>query len=341
MTDDIEWARALIAESLVWDAHAGIFPTPDADLSNVGDWRAAGVDYVSINIGFDVLDWTESMATLSAYRRKLGAMAGAVSLIRTLDDIHAARAAGKLAVSFDIEGVNALNGDLGMISVYADLGVRQMLLAYNLGNAASGGCHDADTGLTPFGREVVAEMNRVGMILDLSHMSGRSSLEATELSARPAVFTHSNPRRLWDHERNISDEQIRACAAAGGVIGVNGMGIFLGANDISPETFADHVSAIADLTGPQHVAFGLDWKPRMAAAPDLGAILRSRPDYWPAGQQYDTPGIRIFSPAELPEVVCILRDRGWRDGDLKGFLGENIARVAAQTWPGDPRHTVN
>jgi len=323
---------SLYKGALVWDAHAGIFPATDADLSYITDWKEAGVDYVSINVGFDVLDWTESVQILSSYRRQLESKSNTVQIIINLADIMQAKLDGKLAVSFDIEGVNALNNDVGMVSVYHDLGVRQMLFAYNLNNAGSSGCHDSDHGLTEFGRDVVVEMNRVGMTIDLSHVGYQSSLDIIEQSELPTVFTHSNPRSLWNHERNIQDEQIKACAKKGGVIGVNGMGIFLGDNETSAEIFANHICYLADLTGPEHVCFGLDWKPRMSRAPDLGAILRSRPDYWPAGQQYDTPGLRIVSPIQLPEVLEILRSRGWADDELCGFLGRNFMRVVEKVW---------
>jgi membrane dipeptidase len=326
-----DWAATLIATSLVWDAHAGIFPGPDTDLSKVTQWRDCGVDYVSLNIGFDVMPWEQAISTISAYRWVLSEMEG-VRIVQTTADIDAARAKRQLAVSFDIEGVNALNGDIGMVSVYRDLGVRQMLLAYNLNNAGSGGCHDQDRGLTAFGRAVIAEMNRVGMILDCSHMGARSSLEAMERSGKPAVFTHSNPVALWPHQRNINDDQVRACAATGGVVGINGMGIFLGDNDTSADTFARHVAHVADLVGPGHVGFGLDWKPKTDNAPDLGAILARRPDFWPKGQGYDTKGINLFHPNVLGDVLILLRKSGWSDGDLCGFLGGNFLRVAEQTW---------
>ncbi len=332
MPHDTEWARTFMADSLVWDAHAGMFPTPDADLSHITEWSDAGVDFVSINICFDVLNWTDGIATLSAFRRQLGAMSDRVHIVTKVEDVRDARSSNKLAVAFDIEGVNALNDDPGMVSVYHDLGVRQMLLAYNLGNSGSGGCHDDDTGLTPFGRDVVAEMNRVGITVDLSHMSRRSTFDALEISSAPPVFSHSNSRRLRDHERNIDDDQIRACADAGGVIGINGIGIFLGENDISSRTFADHVCYVADLTGPEHVAIGLDWKPvGQKSGPDMGAFLRSRPDYWPKAQ-YDVSGISMFSPEQLPEVIATLRERGWSESELKGFLGENFMRVAGVSW---------
>ncbi len=322
----------LMAEALVWDAHAGLYPSPQSDLSGIGAWHAAGVDHVSLNIGFDVLGRADAVATLAAYRRVLATMEG-VRIAATMKDVTRARQLGKLAVSFDIEGAGALNNDAGMVSVYHDLGVRQMLLAYNLNSTASGGCHDRDGGLSAFGREVIAEMARVGMVLDLSHMGRRSSLEAIALANGPVVFSHSNAASLWNHGRNIHAEQIRACAATGGVIGVNGIGIFLGDNDTRPETFANHVCAIADLVGPAHVGLGLDHTPAQKNPPDVAAILRANPDFWPPGQGYDTPDIAAMAPGALARVVDILHARGWHEGDLRAFLGENFARVAARVWP--------
>ena len=222
----------ILSESLVWDAHAGVFPSPEVDLNLLDDWRAADVNHVSINVGFDVMDWQDTLFTLAAYRRFVLTHEDRFVLAGSIDDIDRAQTAGKLSVAFDIEGMDALNGDLNMVSLYHALGVRQMLFAYNLNNLAAGGCHDADTGLTEFGERVVREMNRVGMLVDCSHAGAQTTLDIMECSTAPAVFSHSNPAAVWNHQRNISDAQIRACAAQGGVIGLNGMGIFLGDNDI-------------------------------------------------------------------------------------------------------------
>ena len=294
MATDLE---QLYREALVWDAHAGVFPGPQVDLNLLDEWRRLGASYVSINVGFDVMDWQETLATLAAYRRWVLQHSDRFVLASNADDIERARAAGKFALSFDIEGMNALNADISMVSLYHALGVRQMLFAYNLNNAAAGGCHDLDTGLTAFGREVVQEMNRVGMIVDCSHAGYRTTMDIMQTSQKPVVFSHSNPAAVWQHQRNIDDEQIRACAATGGVIGLNGMGIFLGDNDI-------------------------------------GVILRSRPDYWPAGQQYDTKDIKHGGPAQLPALIARLADAGFDDRDLRGFLGENFRRVAVEAWNG-------
>ena len=127
----------------------------------------------------------ETLAALAAYRRWLLAHPDQFLLAGTLSDIDNARNTGRLAISFDIEGINALAGDINMVEVYHSLGVRQMLFAYNLNNSAAGGCHDIDIPLTKFGIEVLAEMNRVGMIVDASHVGYSSSMELIERSCSP------------------------------------------------------------------------------------------------------------------------------------------------------------
>src|SRR3546814_14221284 len=106
-----------------------------------------------------------------------------------------------------------------------------MLLAYNRNHRRGGGCQDEDIGLTAQGRRVLDEMKRVGMVLCCTHTGERTVREATEYMEQPVIFSHSNPRVIHDHPRNITDEQIRACAATGGVINISGIGIFLGNND--------------------------------------------------------------------------------------------------------------
>jgi membrane dipeptidase len=329
MPDDTNLAE-LYRNALVWDAHAGVFPSPDIDLNLLDEWPELGVSYLSINVGFDVMDWQETLATLTAYRHWVVEHADRFVLAAKVQDIDHARAANKLALSFDIEGMNALNGDINMVSAYHALGVRQMLFAYNLNNAAAGGCHDQDTGLTEFGQRVVGEMNRVGMIVDCSHAAYTTTMDIMRASSKPVVFSHSNPTAVWDHQRNINDDQIKACATTGGVIGLNGMGIFLGDNDISIDTMLRHVRYVSDLVGTAHIGFGFDYSPDIDV--DIGVILRSRPDYWPAGQQYDTRGIKHAGPQQLPQLINALADSGFDDTDIRGFLGENFRRVAAASW---------
>ncbi len=332
MTDPAVSTRSLhlYADTVVWDAHAGVFPDTKIDLNLLNDWRDNGVDYVSINVGFDVMNWQQTLSTLAAYRRWALKQKERFILAGTVEDILRARQEGKLAFSFDIEGMNALNGDINMVSLYHALGVRQMLFAYNLNNEAAGGCHDTDIGLTDFGRAVVQEMNRVGMIVDCSHASRRTTMDIMAVSTKPVVFSHSNPTVICEHQRNISDEQIKVCAGTGGVVGINGMGIFLGDNDIGNKTVLRHICHVSELVGADHVGIGFDFSPEIDI--DVGTILKSRPDYWPAGQRYDTPGIKHAGPSQLPELMDGLYDLGFNDNEIRGILGENFRRVAAAVW---------
>ncbi len=320
----------LLTDALVWDAHAGVFPNPKIDLNLLNAWRDHQVNYVSINVGFDVMDWQQTLATLAAYRRWILEHDNQFVLIDSVQDIENAKRCGKLGVAFDIEGMNALNGDINRVSLYHALGVRQMLFAYNLNNQAAGGCHDNGMGLTNFGGEIVREMNRVGMIVDCSHAGYHTTLDIMDLSTKPVVFSHSNPHAICEHERNIRDDQIKACARTGGVIGINGMGIFLGDNDSSNDIILQHIDYLVGLVGTEHVGFGFDYSPAIGV--DIGAILRSSPDYWPAGQGYDTPNITHASPSQLVDLVDRLQANGYGDEAIRGILGGNFKRVAAACW---------
>jgi membrane dipeptidase len=316
--------------AIVWDAHAGVFPSPDVDLNLLSDWHDAGIDHLSINVGFDVMGWEQTMTTLAAYRRWLLAHDDRFVLSGTVADIERAKQSCRMSIAFDVEGMNALNGDINMIELYHGLGVRQMLFAYNLDNDAAGGCHDTGMGLTEFGCSVVREMNRVGMIVDCSHASYQTTMDIMAESSKPVVFSHSNPCEIWDHQRNIRDEQIKTCAETGGVVGINGMGIFLGENDVSSETVVRHICYVSELVGADHVGLGFDYSPEMDL--DVVEILRSRPDFWPAGQRYDTPGIKHVSPSQVPDLAAGMKQHGFNDGDIRGVLGENFRRVALEVW---------
>ncbi len=322
--------NSLYGDAFVWDAHAGVFPDPGVDLAILEDWRRDGVNYISMNVGFDVLDHQQTMSVLAHYRRYVLQNSDKYVLASTLDDIREAEQSGRLAVSFDIEGMNALNGDVDMVDVYHALGVRQMLFAYNLGNLAAGGCHDENTGLTDFGKAVVRRMNDLGVLVDCSHVSYQTSMDLIAESSKPVVFSHSNPNAIWRHGRNIDDDQIKACADTGGVVGINGMGIFLGDNVTDNETVLRHIRYLADLVGTDHIGLGLDFSPQMDL--DVGEILRSRPDYWPKGNQYDTRNIGHVSPQQLSALTEMMQQAGFNDRDVRNILGENFRRVVKAVW---------
>lgn len=323
-------AERLYHDSLVWDAHAGFELTSERDLETLAVWKDAGIGYLSVNVGYDVRDWHAAVKALALARRWIDDHDD-YERVGAAGEIARVNAAGRMAVSFDIEGMNALDGSVDMIRLYHDLGVRQMLFAYNLNNLAGGGCHDTDIGLTDFGRAVIAEMNRVGMLVDCSHTGYRTTMEAMRVSEAPVIFSHSNPRALRDHERNITDEQALACAATGGVVGVNGIGPFLGENDIRTSTIVDHIMHYIALIGPEHTGIGLDYFHDTGGETDFNGTLADNADFWPPAQ-YPGGGVNCAAPSQFLGIAGELLDRGVSEVDVAGILGGNFKRVAEQVW---------
>jgi membrane dipeptidase len=235
-------------------------------------------------------------------------------------------------VGFDIEGANAVGDQLSLIQMYYDLGVRWMLMAYNTANRVGGGCQDEDGGLTPFGRAVVAEMERVGMQVCVSHTGHRTVRDIFDVATRPVIFSHSNCAALHPHPRNISDDLIRACAATGGLVGINGVGIFLGHNDISSQTYARHVDHVVQLVGPAHVSIALDY---VFDTRELEEHVEKMKATFPPGLGYEL-GARFVPPEQLEEIVATLQGWGYSDADLAALLGGNLLRLAQQVWKAPP-----
>ena len=335
MVEHIQVANSIYENALVWDAHAGFELTHERDLETLSVWRDAGVSYLSVNVGYDVRDWRATVKNLALARRWIDAQSD-FDLVGTVADLDRARAAGHMAITFDIEGMCALDGSIDMVQLYHDLGVRQMVFAYNLNNAAGGGCHDKDIGLTDFGRDVIREMNEVGMFVDCSHAGYRTTMEAMEISQVPVIFSHSNPRALHDHERNIWDDQALACAASGGVVGINGIGVFLGDDDISSANMSRHIMYYVQLIGADHVGIGIDYEINADSGSDDGVTgldiaLSENPDFWPP-EQYPGGAIKCAAPSQLREIASNLLAEGLSKAEVVGILGGNFRRVAKLVW---------
>jgi membrane dipeptidase len=316
--------------SLVWDNHGCMPLRPDDEdfLPQLARYRAAGVDVVSLNVGFDAVPWENTVRILAHFRSWVRRHSDRYALIETVDDIEVARRNGKLAVTFDIEGGGALDGRLEMVELYYNLGVRWMLFAYNKNNLLGGGCKDDDSGLTAFGGEVLAEMERVGMVPCCSHTGYRTTMQVMERARGPVIFSHSNPAALWPHRRNIGDQAIKACAATGGVVGINGIGLFLGHNDASTETIVRHIDYVVQLVGPNHVGIGLDY---VFDQEELETFVRKNPEIFPPSEYGNAPQAFV-RPEQLPEIVEHLSRLGYDEAALSAILGGNHLRVARQTW---------
>jgi membrane dipeptidase len=322
----------LLPDALVWDNHACMPLEADcAHMGELGRCRGAGIDIVSLNISSGDLPSAQALPVLAAFRAWVNDHSEHYVLIGSAAEARQAKASGRLGVCFDIEGMTALDGDPEMVGRYYELGVRWMLSAYNHANLAGGGClDDDDGGLTAFGRAVVREMNRAGMVVCGSHAGERTALELIDASQAPVIFSHSNPRAVWDSPRNIGDPVMRACAARGGVVGLNGIGAFLGRNDTRIETFVRHVRYAIDLIGEDHVGIALDYCFGMENAMVDFALLYPR--LFPLEHGYQQDGLRMIAPWQLSQVAETLLAAGMQARTLGKLFGGNHLRIAQTVW---------
>ena len=221
--------------------------------------RAGGVDAVHATIAYHET-FREVVMNIQRWNRWFERFPDLIVQGYTAADIMTARETGRTAIVFGSQNPSVIEGDIDLIEVLHTLGVRFMQLTYNNQSLLATGCYEAeDTGLTRMGREVVAEMNRVGMVIDMSHSAERSTLETIEHSSRPIAITHANPASWHPARRNKSDTVLRALARSGGMLGFSVYPHHL--KDSSACTLASFCRMIADtaeLMGIDHLAIGTD-----------------------------------------------------------------------------------
>lgn len=329
MSDISPRARALMDTSIVWDNHGCMPLRADAEfLPQLERYSAAGANVVSLNVGFADVSWIEQIRVLAFMRHWIAQRHDRYRLLSSVADIRRCKQEGKLGVVFDIEGMNPVQDNLTLVQTFYDLGVRWMLIAYNRNNAAGGGCLDDDSGLTEVGRAIIDEMERVGMVLCLSHTGARTALAALEYARNPAIFSHSNPRQDTPHPRNISDELMRACVGKGGVVGLSGIGPFLGGNENLTEHLIRQVHYVVDLVGAEHVGLGLDY---VFDSADLDEYVRHNPAIFPQGIGISSR-MGMIPPEALGEIAERLARDNMPETQIRGILGENWLRIAARVW---------
>ncbi len=267
----------------------------------------------------------------------------------TADDILRAKRENTAALILAAQDGDWIGDKLHRIEALQRLGLRMMLLAHNRTNHLCDGCLDrTSSGLTRIGQVVVDESNRVGIVLDCSHVGKKSALEIIARSQHPCVFSHSNPSALVPDPRNIDDEQIKACAARGGVIGLVSWGPLVMRPDRphrpTLDEFVDLIDHIAGLLGgADNIGIATDMSIGTYPDPERNpwgeTIL---PDISESYDQHVTADIRSprrnisgFSDyAEVLNLIDSLERRGYKDADVRKILGGNFLRVFTQVWPG-------
>jgi membrane dipeptidase len=315
---------------------------PDADLAHA---HRHGCDVFAVTA---LGTHQDVAASLSAIMRWHAVVRGYpnLALALTVRDVREAKAAGRATLLLAAQDGEFLGDEPSRVEAFQRLGLRMLIPAYNRDNLLCGGVLEhTDAGLSALGREVVAECDRVGVVLDASHVSKRASLEMMDASAHPVVFSHANPKAMVDNPRNVDDEQIRAMAARGGVIGVVNWGPLLFKAGMSERPtvadFLDHIDYLADLLGTTaHIGIGTDFSlgsyPRHTHdqhGPHYKTVMTEMnkyvTTYWRAPERF-AEGFTWYP--EIVDVARLLRERGYGEEDVAGILGANFLRVFERVW---------
>jgi membrane dipeptidase len=330
-------ATVLHRESIIIDClftrfDAPIPPTPDVPDMMLDHVLKSGVTAVHHSVIADPFPMSAQEALMRLYEEthKFKAVADKVLLIRTADDIRSAKAQRKLGVIFGAQGLASIGNNVRFVWIFHGLGVRIMQLVYDENNAlGSGGREPTDLGLTRLGQAAIEEMNRLGVVLDLSHVGLRTSMDALEYSKAPAIFSHSSVKALCNHPRNLTDEQIEAIAQKGGVIGICPRSMFVEKVRRQRPTiddFIDHIDYIVQLVGIDHVGIGTE-----NFQYDTFFIRISGGSAGGYGIEEKHP-IGFSSWLHWPGLTRRLIERGYTGEDIKKILGGNFLRLFELVW---------
>lgn len=260
-----------------------------------------------------------ALENIDMLREEIEASRGKMRLILHTEDLPTAPTPDELSVVMSFEGGRPLEGRIENLRNFYALGLRSMQITWNLRNELADGVKEERTGggLTHFGEAVVREMDRLGMLIDLAHISRPGWFDVLEVASRPVCCTHSNCRKVFHHFRTVDDDQIKALAQTGGVLGVNAIATMVG-KPATLDGLVDHISHIADLVGIDHVGLGLDF------VKDDGPLY-PEDEIFGVGENRLIPDFE--NEDDLPNITECLLKRGFGENDIRKVLGGNFLRL--------------
>ena len=256
-----------------------------------------------------------------------------VTKVHTAADIRRAKEAGKTGIMMGFQNAHAFEDQIGYVQVFKDLGVGVVQMCYNTQNLIGTGCYERDGGLSDFGREIVAEMNRVGVMCDLSHVGSKTSEEVILASKKPVCYSHCLPSGLKQHPRNKSDEELRFIAEHGGFVGVTMFTPFLKKGpDSTIDDYVEAIGYVMNIVGEDQIGIGTDFTQGQDKAffdyltHDKG-YARELTQF---GKIVNPEGIRTVG--EFPNLTDALLRHGFSETVVQKVMGENWVRVLAEVW---------
>jgi membrane dipeptidase len=278
----------------------------------------------------------QTLRQIAALKREVQLNAADLSICRSGAEIDTALQDGKIALVIAMEGALALGPDESIVEVFYELGVR-MISFTHMGRTLLGdgsGEDEAGSRLPRAGVEVLREMDRLGIVFDISHLGAAGTEHVLDLATRPVIASHSAARALRDHHRNLTDEQLRGIAATGGVIGLNLLACFIDQDNPTIDRVVDHYEHLVEVVGIEHIGVG----------PDFIADIYD--DLYPAHVDLSSEGLDtrlniegLYASRHLPNLTAALLRRGFSERDVRLILGENYLRVFREVM-GVPKDTT-
>ena len=336
-------ARALYRRALILDCNSGppggdLLPLPQADLDLV---RGSGINVIKLTLGGIDSDFARTVAELAQVQQLCEIHSGYFMQVRVAGDFARAKREDRLGIILSFESAEMLGGRLETLEVFRDLGVRVMQLSYNRRSPFAAGVMEPDAGgLTPLGRDAVRLMNRLGIAVDLSHANAQTTTDVLELSTKPPLMTHAGCAAIHAHPRNKSDQQLRALAARGGVVGIYDLP-YLTASPRQPtlDDYLAHLEHALEVAGEDHVGIGSDVgiEPFDTSAEGMAAYdraLEKRRKSGLSAPEEDRPTyvLGLNTPHRIEIIADRLLARGRSEAVTEKVVGANFARVLTEIW---------
>ncbi|HUF53775.1 MAG TPA: membrane dipeptidase [Dehalococcoidia bacterium] len=281
-------------------------------------------------------DYEETLDNIAEWLHRLDLKRSGFTIVHSVDDIYAAKEQSIVGIILGWQNALSIGKDLKRLRLFRELGVRIVQLTYNQRNLLANGCfEEKDEGLSEFGRRAVREMNKQGILIDLSHVGDQSTLDVIECSDLPVAITHANARDFKDHRRNKTQQAIEALVRKGGVIGANAFPRFLPHGfDSTIDDLLDSIDYLVNMVGVEHVAIGSDFTQRQSRdffdkLFSLHGTLPPDPYELPSTDDH-LKGFR--NPSDFPRVAEGLSRRGYSAEDVDKIMGGNWLKLFEQTW---------
>ena len=301
--------------------------------------REGGLDAVHVTVAYHE-DFRQTVDRISQWNRLLDQYSDLIQPGRTADDVLRARDTNKTAIFYGFQNCSPIESDIDLVEICHQLGARFMQLSYNNQSLLATGCYESDDpGITRMGKQVIAEMNRVGLVVDMSHSAERSTLEAIECSTRPIAITHANPSRWHPALRNKSDSVLRALSESGGMIGFSLYPHHLAEGSACTlDNFCQMIADTADDMGIDHIGIGSDlcqdqpdsvveWmrNGRWTREKDFGEGSKASPGF------PDQPAW-FKDNREFPSLRAGLKKVGLNDAAVNAVMGDNWLRFFEKSF---------